>query len=80
MPRPVSLTHWGACTADLRDGDIHAVRPLEGGADPSPLLGKARKGMPGSLRIATRDVRRGWLRAGRFHHASEPGAPLPESP
>ncbi|WP_094285708.1 molybdopterin guanine dinucleotide-containing S/N-oxide reductase [Mycobacterium lehmannii] len=64
MPAPVSLTHWGAFAADMRDGDIYAVRPFEGDADPSPLLGN----LPGSLRhhsrIATPAVRRGWLRDG----------------
>ncbi|MGE2718573.1 molybdopterin guanine dinucleotide-containing S/N-oxide reductase [Mycolicibacterium celeriflavum] len=64
MPAPVSLTHWGAFTAEMRDGDIAAVRPIEGDADPSPLLGN----LPGSLRhrarIATPAVRRGWLRDG----------------
>ncbi len=64
MPAPVSLTHWGAFAADMRNGDIYAVRPFEGDADPSPLLGN----LPGSLRhhsrIATPAVRRGWLRDG----------------
>ncbi|KUI40679.1 molybdopterin oxidoreductase [Mycobacterium sp. GA-1199] len=64
MPGPVSLTHWGAFAADMQDGDIVAVSPFEGDADPSPLLGN----LPGSLRhrsrIATPVVRRGWLRDG----------------
>ncbi|WP_286145559.1 molybdopterin guanine dinucleotide-containing S/N-oxide reductase [Mycobacterium sp. IS-1590] len=64
MSTPVSLTHWGAFAADMRDGDIYAVRPFDGDADPSPLLGN----LPGSLRhrsrIATPVVRRGWLRDG----------------
>ncbi|OBB36617.1 molybdopterin guanine dinucleotide-containing S/N-oxide reductase [Mycobacterium sp. 852002-51961_SCH5331710] len=64
MPAPVSLTHWGAFAAEMRDGDIAAVSPFEGDADPSPLLGN----LPGSLRhrarIATPAVRRGWLRGG----------------
>ncbi|OBF97151.1 molybdopterin oxidoreductase [Mycobacterium sp. 852002-51152_SCH6134967] len=64
MEAPVSLTHWGAFAAHMRDGDIYAVRPFDGDADPSPLLGN----LPGSLRhrsrIATPAVRRGWLRDG----------------
>lgn len=64
MPAPVSLTHWGAFAAEMRNGDIAAVSPFEGDADPSPLLGN----LPGSLRhrarIATPAVRRGWLRDG----------------
>ncbi|MGH3644429.1 MAG: hypothetical protein ACRDUX_36055, partial [Mycobacterium sp.] len=40
MPKAsTSLTHWGAFTADVRDGDIASVRPFNGDADPSPLLG-----------------------------------------
>ncbi|MCV7278594.1 molybdopterin guanine dinucleotide-containing S/N-oxide reductase [Mycolicibacterium flavescens] len=64
MSRPASLTHWGAFTATMADGDIAAVTAAEGDADPSPLLGN----LPGSLRhrsrVAAPAVRRGWLRAG----------------
>ncbi|MED5811602.1 molybdopterin-dependent oxidoreductase [Mycolicibacterium sp. 050232] len=65
MPQsPASLAHWGAFTADVTDGDIAAVTPLAGDADPSPLLGN----LPGSIRhrsrIAGPAVRRGWLRDG----------------
>ncbi|MBO0677003.1 molybdopterin-dependent oxidoreductase [Mycolicibacterium sp. S2-37] len=62
-PRPatMSLTHWGAFTADVESGDIVAVTPPAGDADPSPLLGN----LPGSIRhrsrIAAPSVRRGWL-------------------
>ncbi len=64
MTRATSLTHWGAFTADVRDGDIAAVRPIAGDDDPSPLLGN----LPGSLRHRSRvtgpAVRRGWLENG----------------
>ncbi|BBY48169.1 biotin transporter BioY [Mycolicibacterium arabiense] len=64
MPRPASLTHWGAFTADVRDGDLASVSPAEGDADPSPLLGN----LPGSIRHRSRitgpAVRRGWLEHG----------------
>lgn len=60
-PAGTSLTHWGAFTADVSDGDIASVRPFDGDADPSPLLGN----LPGSVRhrsrIAGPAVRRGWL-------------------
>lgn len=56
-----SLAHWGAFTADVRDGDIATVRADGGDADPSPLLGN----LPGSIRHTSRitgpAVRRGWL-------------------
>lgn len=59
-----SLTHWGAFTADVTDGEITSVRPMAGDADPSPLLGN----LPGSLRHRSRvtgpAVRRGWLENG----------------
>ncbi|OCB59214.1 molybdopterin oxidoreductase [Mycobacterium vulneris] len=65
MPQsPASLAHWGAFTADVADGDITAVTPRGGDADPSPLLGN----LPGSIRhrsrVAGPAVRRGWLRDG----------------
>ncbi|OBB60623.1 molybdopterin oxidoreductase [Mycobacterium sp. 852013-51886_SCH5428379] len=63
-PAPMSLTHWGAFRADVRAGDIAAVTPPPGDADPSPLLGN----LPGSIRhrsrIAAPAVRRGWLERG----------------
>lgn len=59
-----SLAHWGAFTAEVRDGDITAVTPQAGDADPSPLLNN----LPGSIRHRSRitgpAVRRGWLREG----------------
>ncbi len=61
---PTSLTHWGAFSASVTDGEITAVAPIPGDADPSPLLGN----IPGSVRhpsrIATPAVRRGWLHDG----------------
>ncbi len=65
MAKPsTSLTHWGAFTADVRDGDIASVAPFAGDADPSPLLGN----LPGSIRHRSRiqrpAVRRGWLEHG----------------
>ena len=61
---PTSLTHWGAFTASIAGGEITAVSPLPGDADPSPLLGN----LPGSLRHESRitgpAIRRGWLRDG----------------
>ncbi|MGA9375841.1 MAG: molybdopterin-dependent oxidoreductase [Mycobacterium sp.] len=59
-----SLAHWGAFRADVRAGEITAVTPAAGDADPSPLLGN----LPGSIRHRSRvtgpAVRRGWLRDG----------------
>ncbi len=59
-----SLAHWGAFTAEVEAGDIAAVAPQTGDADPSPLL----HNLPGSIRHRSRvtgpAVRRGWLRGG----------------
>lgn len=65
MPQsPASLAHWGAFTADLADGDISAVTPLAGDADPSPLLGNLAGSIRHRSRVAGPAVRRGWLRDG----------------
>ena len=56
-----SLTHWGAFSADVRGGDIAAVRPFDGDADPSPLLGNLAGSIRHQSRVATPAVRRGWL-------------------
>jgi biotin/methionine sulfoxide reductase len=56
-----SLAHWGAFIADVRDGDIASVRPVDGDEDPSPLLGNLPGSLRHSSRIAGPAVRRGWL-------------------
>ncbi len=61
---PATLAHWGAFTADLADGDIAAVAPAAGDADPSPLLGNLAGSLRHRSRIAGPAVRRGWLRDG----------------
>ena len=58
---PTSLTHWGAFSATVRDGDIASVRPDAGDADPSPLLGNLAGSIRHRSRVATPAVRRGWL-------------------
>lgn len=56
-----SLTHWGAFTATVTDGDLATVTALDGDTDPAPALGN----LPGSVRHVSRitapAVRRGWL-------------------
>jgi biotin/methionine sulfoxide reductase len=65
MPkRATSLTHWGAFTADVRDGDIASVRPFDGDDDPSPLLGNLAGSLRHRSRIQAPAVRRGWLEDG----------------
>ena len=59
-----SLTHWGAFSADMEAGEIAAVTPFDGDADPSPLLGNLAGSIRHRSRVATPAVRRGWLRDG----------------
>ncbi|MGD9619237.1 MAG: molybdopterin-dependent oxidoreductase [Mycolicibacterium sp.] len=64
MHHPTGITHWGAFTADVSEGEIVSVTPFSGDADPSPLLGN----IPGALRRRSRitgpAIRRGWLQDG----------------
>src|SRR3954463_349227 len=59
-----SATHWGAFSAQVRDGDIVSVAPISGDTNPSPQL----QNLPGAVRhrsrIANPAVRRGWLENG----------------
>src|SRR6195952_2786273 len=59
-----SLTHWGAFTADVRDGDIASVQPFAADADPSPLLGNLAGSIRHRSRVETPAIRRGWLEDG----------------
>lgn len=61
MPARTSLTHWGGFSADVRDGDISAVRPLPGDQDPSPLLHNLPGAVTHRSRVTGPAVRRGWL-------------------
>lgn len=61
---PTTLTHWGAFTAAVADGDIAAVTPPAGDTDPSPLLGNLAGSIRHRSRVAAPAVRRGWLQDG----------------
>ncbi len=58
------MAHWGMFEAVSDGGEVTAVRPFAGDADPSPVLGN----IPGSVRHRSRVtgpmVRRGWLENG----------------
>lgn len=58
------MAHWGMFDVESADGDVSAVYPYAGDADPSPILGN----LPGSVRHRARitgpAVRRGWLESG----------------
>jgi biotin/methionine sulfoxide reductase len=61
MAGRTSLTHWGAFSAEVRDGDLAVVRPVDGDADPSPLLGNLAGSVRHRSRVGSPAVRRGWL-------------------
>ncbi|MCD7052096.1 molybdopterin-dependent oxidoreductase [Rhodococcus sp. BH2-1] len=58
------MAHWGMFDVESAAGDVSAVHPYAGDADPSPILGN----LPGSVRHRARitgpAVRRGWLESG----------------
>ncbi|MFD4295509.1 molybdopterin-dependent oxidoreductase [Rhodococcus sp. NPDC058505] len=58
------MAHWGMFEAEAADGDIVAVHPFPGDADPSPILDNAIGSVRHRARIAGPAVRRGWLERG----------------
>jgi len=61
--RPHS-SHWGAFTADVRDGDRVTVHPHPLDPDPSPLLGNIPGGVRHRTRVSQPMIRAGWLDRG----------------
>lgn len=57
-------SHWGAFSAEVRDGTIVAIRPYERDADPSPILGNIEASVRHRTRIAQPMIRAGWLDRG----------------
>ncbi|WP_285656717.1 molybdopterin-dependent oxidoreductase [Actinomycetospora sp. NBRC 106375] len=58
------LSHWGAFTPEVGDGDVTAVRPSPLDPDPSPLLDNLVGSLRHPLRVPAPMVREGWLRDG----------------
>ncbi|MGW0175279.1 molybdopterin-dependent oxidoreductase [Rhodococcus sp. NPDC003322] len=58
------MAHWGMFEAEAVDGDVIAVHPFAGDADPSPLLANAIGSVRHRSRVAGPAVRRGWLERG----------------
>jgi biotin/methionine sulfoxide reductase len=66
MPDVTAATHtshWGAYTAQVRDGELVGVAPHPDDPLPSPLLGNIVSAN-GAARVAHPTVRRGWLEDG----------------
>lgn len=63
-PRYQQMSHWGMYSVEVENGDVAAVHPHEGDADPSPLLGNLAGSVRNRSRITGPVVRRGWLENG----------------
>src|SRR6185437_287715 len=66
MPHVAGATHtshWGAYTAQVRDGELVGIEPRADDPLPSPLLGNIVSAN-GAARVAHPAVRRGWLENG----------------
>jgi len=74
-----NVSHWGAFTAEVRDGRIQTVRPFADDPDPSPIIHGTAEAVHGPMRIDRPYVRKGWLngdRAGGTLRATGPFVPV----
>ncbi|GAA4477065.1 molybdopterin guanine dinucleotide-containing S/N-oxide reductase [Rhodococcus olei] len=58
------MAHWGMFEAESDGGEVVAVRPFAGDADPSPILANAVGSVRHRSRVGGPAVRRGWLEQG----------------
>ncbi|MDV3207213.1 MAG: molybdopterin-dependent oxidoreductase, partial [Rhodococcus ruber] len=58
------MAHWGMFEVETHEGDVSAVHPFRGDADPSPFLDNAVGSVRHRSRVAGPAVRRGWLEHG----------------
>ncbi|MFF0813982.1 molybdopterin-dependent oxidoreductase [Rhodococcus sp. NPDC003318] len=58
------MAHWGMFEAETADGEVTAVHPFAGDADPSPILANAVGSVRHRSRVAGPAIRRGWLENG----------------
>ena len=57
-------SHWGAFSAEVREGRMVGVAPFEKDPDPSPLLGSILEAVYSESRVMRPMVRAGWLENG----------------
>ncbi|MFD4182760.1 molybdopterin-dependent oxidoreductase, partial [Rhodococcus sp. NPDC058514] len=62
--RHQQMAHWGMFEAETMGGEVTAVHPFSGDADPSPILANAVGSVRHRSRITGPAVRRGWLENG----------------
>jgi len=63
--KPIPHTsHWGAFTAEVRDGRLVGVTPFAKDPDPSPIIHAIPEMLYDESRVAQPMVRRGWLEHG----------------
>ncbi len=73
-------SHWGAFTAEVRDGRLIGLTPFEKDDDPSAILESIPDSVYAECRIAQPVVRKGWLEKGpggnREKRGAEPFVPV----
>ena len=57
-------SHWGAFTAEVRDGRLVGVQPFEHDGQPSPMIDAMPAVVHDEARVASPMVRQGYLRDG----------------
>ena len=70
----LTVTHWGAYRAEVRDGRLTALHGFEEDADPSPIGEGMVDTLDDPCRIAQPMVRKGWLEHGAGSDRSKRGA------
>ena len=71
---PLTVTHWGAYRAVVRDGKLTALHGFEEDTDPSPIADGMVDTLDDPCRIPQPMVRRGWLEHGAGSDRSKRGA------
>src|SRR3712207_770842 len=57
-------SHWGAFTAEVRDGRVVGVTPFEKDPDPSKIINSIPDALYDRSRVPQPMIRRGWLEKG----------------
>ena len=60
----LTASHWGAGIAEIRDGQLVAIRPHPNDPNPSSINGNIASSLTGRARVMRPAFRRGWLEGG----------------